>query len=141
MRKTPLVRKTPLKSSSRLSRSTPMEQNRTPLKKVNRERLDKRTKAYRAYMASEAWKGRRLAALIASDWTCQRCGHAPMQARYAEPTSCAEIIEARPLHVHHKTYARFMNERPEDLEVLCSHCHDQEHAGRFIRPRGLRGGR
>lgn len=134
MKRTPLKRTTPLKRSSRLT-------SHTPVKKVNRERMDRRTKEYKHYMASEAWAGRRLNALIAADWTCQRCGHAPLLARYGEaPSAVSDLIAARPLHVHHRTYARFGNERPSDLEVLCDSCHNAEHAGRFIQPRHRRAG-
>lgn len=31
------------------------------------------------------------------------------------------------LHAHHLTYERFMNELPEDIQVLCVPCHDKKH--------------
>lgn len=128
MKRTPLTRKTPLQSSPR-----------TPMRKVNRERLDKRTKAYRAYMASPEWKARRLAAIIAADRQCQRCGWTVI--RGDDPTHVAETIAGYAFQVHHRTYSHFGNEQPDELECLCTRCHEREHAGRFIKPRGLRGGR
>lgn len=113
---------------------------KTPMKKVNKKRLDKRTKQYKAYMASAEWKGRRLTALVAADYTCQRC-RLPMALEATHrPEKMRDIVYSALLHVHHKTYARFGNERVDDLEVLCESCHNAEHAGRLIKPRMLRAG-
>jgi 5-methylcytosine-specific restriction endonuclease McrA len=109
------------------------------MKKVNRERLDRRTKAYKRYMASEAWAERRLNALIAADYTCQRCEWTPL--RGGQPTALGDVIAAPALHIHHRSYRHFGAEQPDELEVVCADCHRKEHAGRFIKPRGLRGGR
>jgi len=131
VRKTPLKRSTPLRSSSSPQRTK-------KINKVNWARLDKRTKAYRAYLASDAWQGRRQVALQAADYHCARCGWTP----FHEGATCSveALLRANGLHVHHTTYARFGHELPDDLEVLCESCHEKEHAGRFIRPRGLRTG-
>jgi 5-methylcytosine-specific restriction endonuclease McrA len=32
------------------------------------------------------------------------------------------------LECHHRTYARFGNELPGDIEVLCKSCHKAEHS-------------
>lgn len=123
------MRKTPLKRTSSPKRKTPM-------KKVNRARMDKRTKQYRAYMQSSEWRLRRLAAMIAAKWTCQRCGY----VKRSGTAAIADLIESRELHIHHTTYARFGRELPEDLEVLCESCHEKEHAGRALKPRFMRAG-
>ena len=123
------MRKTTLKRTSSPKRKTPM-------KKINRARMDRRTKQYRAYMQSSEWRLRRLAALVAAKWTCQRCGYVKRTATAA----IADLIESRELHVHHKSYQSFGKERPEHLEVLCEQCHNAEHASRAIKPRFLRAG-
>ena len=132
--------RTPLKrgDSARLSRSGPGPTTRTPMKKVNRERLDKRTKAYRAYMASPEWKAKRAACLARDEYTCQVCGYKKGPGLDA----IGDVIEDRQLHAAHLTYARFGHELLEDLVTKCSDCHlNREHAMNAIRPRGLRGGR
>jgi len=105
---------------------------KTPVRKVNKARLDKRSRAYRKYLSSPEWRARRLAALIAADYKCQRCGNVMI---VSGPRWLSEVFENAVLHVHHKTYARFTKELPEDLEVCCADCHQAEHASRAIRPR------
>jgi len=63
---------------------------------------------YSAYIASAKWKIKARAALARADHKCQKCGRTKWSSR---------------LEVHHKTYERFKNEHPEDLEVLCVECH------------------
>lgn len=41
---------------------------------------------------------------------------------------CEECGSPHGLEVHHKTYARLGDERPNDLEVLCRYCHAERHA-------------
>jgi 5-methylcytosine-specific restriction endonuclease McrA len=67
---------------------------------------------YRTYLASGAWKRRRLEELRKADHTCWAC-RAAKDARY--------------LHVHHKTYAFLGCERQGDLVVLCEDCHNLAH--------------
>jgi 5-methylcytosine-specific restriction endonuclease McrA len=57
-----------------------------------------------------------------------------------KPQWLKEVIETAVLHVHHKTYARFRKELPEDLEVLCADCHMKKHAMSAIKPRFQRAG-
>ena len=66
-------------------------------------------KDYHGYLETDAWAEKRAAALEAAEYVCVRCG--------------AE----RRLQVHHKTYKTLGSERPQDLEVLCSDCHLEEH--------------
>lgn len=59
------------------------------------------------------WQKKRLEALEAADWACQKCGN-------SEET----------LHVHHKQY--FKGRDPweydvDQLAVLCATCHSEEH--------------
>lgn len=64
---------------------------------------------YKAYINSQQWKRKRQQAIDRAGNQCQVCGvYGTRQTR---------------LEVHHKTYERFKNERPEDLEVVCQPCH------------------
>lgn len=60
---------------------------------------------YDAYLHSQAWRNRRLAAIEAAGGRCQLC-------------NSPENLEA-----HHRTYVRFGRELPGDLTVLCDPCH------------------
>ena len=64
---------------------------------------------YEKYMKSEEWKDKRWKALERGWHRCCLCG--------------AEEC----LHVHHRSYDNLGDERPEDLEVLCKHCHASRH--------------
>lgn len=68
-------------------------------------------KDYQAYLRTDAWNDRRWDAIERAGHVCERCGN------------------ERRLEVHHKTYANLGCEKPEDLEVLCSDCHFEEHYG------------
>jgi len=112
-------------------------QTKTPIKKQNQTRMKKRRGSYQKYLRSPEWKLRRLTALIAADWTCNRCGVKPPRGSSAK---LVDVIASESLTVHHKTYRRLGNELPEDLEVLCESCHNAEHASRAIKPRFMRAG-
>jgi len=66
---------------------------------------------YRAYIASAKWRRLRADMIKLAENKCQACGAASPR-----------------LSVHHITYERLGKERPSDLLVLCSFCH--EHADR-----------
>ena len=69
---------------------------------------------YHRYLASPAWKARRLIALDKAGYHCQVCNG----------TDC--------LDVHHRTYDRIGEEHHSDLTVLCRECHTAFHkAGRL----------
>lgn len=75
---------------------------------------------YQAYMHSATWELKRELALWRSKRKCQRCG------------------AKKGLEVHHLSYDRLGQERPEDLEVVCEACHvvadkdrEQETARRY----------
>lgn len=66
---------------------------------------------YRAnYLKTRHWKKTSAEAIARSGGCCHECG-SPVH-----------------LEVHHKTYAHLGDERPQDLEVLCSYCHAERHA-------------
>lgn len=89
-----------------------------------------RSRRYRDYMHSPAWRRRRAQAVKRAGFRCERCG------------------SMRRLEVHHLTYARLGAEAPADLRVLCHDCHRRQHdsplraalraAGRLIRKRTTR---
>lgn len=64
---------------------------------------------HRAYIASDAWKAKRLEALRHYGCICNRCGY-------------------HGTDVHHKTYERANGtELMADLEVMCRGCHEAHH--------------
>jgi len=65
-------------------------------------------KIYYEYLKSKEWASIRKS-IIEDRKRCERC--------YAE----------NDLQVHHKTYENVFNEKDEDLELLCRHCHQKEH--------------
>ena len=60
---------------------------------------------YRKYLKSEEWQSKRLFAIKAAKYKCQRCGR------------------IKKLEVHHKDYESLYHERLKDVEVLCTNCH------------------
>ncbi len=64
---------------------------------------------YAEYMASKAWRKKRVEAFRYFGKMCCRCK------------------STRKLHVHHKSYASFGRERMRHLEILCEDCHALEH--------------
>lgn len=67
---------------------------------------------YQRYLCSREWAEKRKLVLIRSDNRCERCHGAPVS------------------HVHHLTYIRKYDERPEDLQGLCEPCHEFIHGKR-----------
>lgn len=61
------------------------------------------------YYASPAWKELRRKVLERSGGKCEECKR------------------VKAVHVHHKTYVRFRNERLTDLQALCLRCHQSKH--------------
>jgi 5-methylcytosine-specific restriction endonuclease McrA len=49
------------------------------------------------------------------------------EARKRAGNKCADCGKQRKLDVHHVTYDRLGNERPEDLVALCRACHNARH--------------
>lgn len=75
---------------------------------------------YREYIAGEAWRRRRRDFLAQVNY-CERCD---------APRKLVVLVYDQDLHLHHRSYARVGNERPEDLEALCRRCHEIETFGR-----------
>lgn len=142
VRKTPLTRKTPLQSKSRLSRSGPGPTTRkAPIRSVNKARMERKLAAQRAWYRSPEFEAMRQATFARDNWTCQveGCGFTPAVVGMQR---VRDVLDSRYLVCHHKTNVRFGGkERPSDLVTWCNQCHDRHHAQQLIRPRGLRGGR
>ena len=75
--------------------------------------------AYGLYLQSPAWRARAAAALRRAGYRCMICNADRWFTR---------------LEVHHRTYERLGRESPEDLIVLCRHCHKLFHAAGKLRP-------
>jgi hypothetical protein len=84
---------------------------------MSAQALDERRAEYEAYLRSSTWQAKRQLALERAEHRCQVCS------------------QPRNLHVHHRTYERFGGEeRPADLTVLCSSCHDLFHRSKRGNP-------
>lgn len=68
---------------------------------------------YRTYLQSEHFRFLRAMLIVRESGFCQRCQNRPNDFKH--------------LHVHHLTYDRIGEEDPEDIELLCSRCHYDEH--------------
>lgn len=69
-----------------------------------------RTRKYREYLKSDAWKRKRYVVLRRDNWTCQYCGNKATQ-------------------VHHLKYAKYKigKEPIKWLISLCASCHKKQH--------------
>jgi len=65
---------------------------------------------YAEYLRTPEWHYRRRQTIQAAERKCQNC-------------RCYHHL----LNVHHRSYERLGNEDPDDLVVLCEHCHLEEH--------------
>lgn len=65
--------------------------------------------SYREYLLSKEWKA------IA------------MECKRLAGNKCNRCDSTENLHAHHKTYDNIYNEKQEDLECLCTRCHNKEH--------------
>ena len=74
-----------------------------------------RSAKYEAYITSFDWWLKSKEALERAGYRCERCG------------------AGKPLEVHHLTYERLGEERPEDLLVVCPDCHEREDTARTQR--------
>lgn len=66
---------------------------------------------YEEYLKSQHWQETRQRAIEAAAAVCGYCFRRNIQ-----------------LHVHHLTYERLGEERPDDLLVLCADCHERMHS-------------
>ena len=69
-----------------------------------------RTRKYREYLKSDAWKRKRYVVLRRDNWTCQYCGNKATQ-------------------VHHLRYAKYkIGKEPIKWVIsLCASCHKKQH--------------
>lgn len=74
------------------------------------------TTNYETYIKSEQWRFRAAAMRWLAGYRCAICG------------------SQNALEVHHKTYERLGDERPEDLVVLCAECHARFHGKLAAKP-------
>lgn len=70
---------------------------------------------YAQYLQSAHWRDLREQAISNGSRRCAQC---------LLPRWVAELAYDQDLHVHHLTYERLGNERPEDLRVVCARCHE-----------------
>lgn len=73
---------------------------------------------YREYLDSSHWESLRERKLSIGGRQCERCG------RRAHLTAKGNWAG---LQVHHRTYDTLGDESLDDLEVLCSQCHESHH--------------
>ena len=72
---------------------------------------------YADYLQSDEWFQIRFRALLLARFHCEFCGQ-PANATGRGPLG---------LDVHHLSYDRLGEERPEDVIVLCRDCHSDAH--------------
>jgi 5-methylcytosine-specific restriction endonuclease McrA len=99
--------------------------------KVNARQQAKKAAKYKAFLSSAVWKRLRREALERAGHQCEgtRDGFARLYAGGPVVSFRVRCPEDTRLTVHHVTYARVGGaELPEDLRVLCKHCHDRHHA-------------
>jgi hypothetical protein len=68
-----------------------------------------RNMPYEEYLKTEHWQKIRKEALLRAGYRCQLCN------------------AAKPLDVHHRTYERLGEERPDDVIAICRDCHERHH--------------
>lgn len=74
-------------------------------------------KKYLKYLKSEKWANIRLDLFLCRGEKCELCER------------------KNKLQIHHLTYDRIFNEEPEDLVILCSRCHRNQHPVEQIKKR------
>lgn len=71
---------------------------------------------YSEYLKSPEWKAKRKRLYRDRGGRCEDCGK-KLKSHY---------------HAHHKTYERVGNEDLDDLELLCTKCHEKRHPGKKL---------
>lgn len=94
----------------------------TPLAKSG-ETKRKARERYRAYLKSPEWKARRQACFERAGMRCEVWWEPAAIGNRPNLEGRGRRCHFRPDHAHHKTYARFGNELPEDLAACCRMCH------------------
>lgn len=80
-----------------------------PNKKRKRGKVNRRD-SYREYIDSDKWREFKASIIMERGKVCENCRATP-----------------RTIDLHHLTYARFKNERSEDVKLLCRKCHAAVH--------------
>jgi len=86
------------------------------LPKVKKVSKRERKAIYIEYINSIKWKEFRQTIIDQRGYACEKCG-------------CNDKV----IHAHHLTYIRFMNELPEDIQLLCVPCHEDVHSKKIGR--------
>lgn len=81
--------------------------------KPTQNKIDERRLNYESYMKSNAWQLLRSNIIAKRGRKCEKCGETKGE-----------------IHAHHLNYERFMNELPEDIQLLCKACHMAVHKRR-----------
>jgi len=120
-------------------------QAKTPIKKVNKERMKKAAAKQSAWYSSKEWAAMRMATFIRDGWRCVDCEWTPITLGVVQAIESMQHGKGaggdRWLECDHETNVRFGgDERPEDLTTRCNLCHRQKHATSAIKPRFLRAG-
>ena len=66
-------------------------------------------KDYQTYLKSDAWRYKKREVFLERGRTCEKC------------------MSKKDIQVHHLRYDNIFNEPLEDLQILCSRCHEKEH--------------
>jgi HNH endonuclease len=104
---------------------------------------------YSAYLQTNAWRIRKAAYVEGRPMRCERCGLEtideievtytrsidPVTGQECSPRKKDAVAQQRvaweyrapQFHVHHLSYERLGHESDDDLELLCSPCHNLEH--------------
>ena len=72
---------------------------------------------YKKYLETDHWKYQRKRIARNRKYTCQKCG----------------VVAKKHFHIHHLTYKRVGNEKPNDLVFLCESCHKYFHSSEKVK--------
>lgn len=90
-------------------RKKKVESKRRRLAWLRRDPCKAKARYAASYLTSAHWKEFRAAVLLERGRKCEQCGGTSR------------------IQVHHLTYKRCGNERPDDVVVLCRSCHEEIH--------------
>jgi len=80
---------------------------------LTKQEVIDRSKSYNKYLKSKQWRDFRNKIINDRGFRCQRCKNE---------------FETKLLQIHHITYDRIFNEKPEDVLLLCKGCHKNQHS-------------
>jgi 5-methylcytosine-specific restriction endonuclease McrA len=89
--------------------------------KPKKKRKKKKQKPVKKHDPKAAWKAKYYKYLQSPEW-------AAIRIEILNDRKCCERCGSKiKLVVHHKSYDNVFKEEPEDLELLCKVCHEEEH--------------